>query len=224
MLVVHVPYAADHANVMRVTVANHASLNPGAGAFGIMGWAWRAGQGANEVIASKIAGWGPPAGWLLMEWTVDNLLFKLHDGAAADTLITPAGVLPKVGWYHFAATRDSGPAGLKIYIRAGTPMTTASNDRDVSNATDMQIGYMIAAGAYHGRTSDIVYVVGAAPTPAEIQDHYFETSVPTSATNHWKLDEGAGTVATDSIGGRDGVLSVASWTAQTRCKARRAAA
>jgi hypothetical protein len=71
-----------------------------------------------------------------------------------------------------------------------------------------------------GGLNDIMWRKGGGFTPAEIRAHYLHGTVPGGLTDHWPCREGAGTNLANLVSARVGTLSAASWTTDTRSKAR----
>jgi hypothetical protein len=133
--------------------------------------------------------------------------------------------MPGHGWHHFAVQRDG--TRLYLFIDAQCWATATDNARDVSNTHPLEFGrYYEQAAAiyrYRGAMGGLIWRKGSAFTWDEIEANYYNGVVPAGSTCHWPMTEGAGTSAADVISGRNGTLSVASWTTSTRSKARAAA-
>jgi len=131
-------------------------------------------------------------------------------------------------WHHFAATWDG--ASVHVYVD-GLPTVsgTFAGPLNVQAARSLFINrHEWAGGAgfssrLQGAIDDLA-VFARALSPAEVVAlasdtnangvaDFWDASPPTVMSSVYHLDEGAGTVASDAVGGHHGVVSGATWTA-----------
>lgn len=214
--------ACPQLNGKVLSILDHLNLRPGAGSWGWMGWTVWSGAGPNQPpLVSKLTG----ANITIYRTSANRWsLYVVDDAALAKSVIGPMAP-PTIPWTHFTAGCDRAVGNLTVSINAGPPSTTAIGALVGINPT----GTMLLSGALafdHGH-NDFVWRKGAPFTWEEKEAHYYDGIVPTAPAGstqiRWDMREGAGTVVASQPAGYNGVLSAASWTTKTRCKARSAA-
>jgi hypothetical protein len=111
-------------------------------------------------------------------------------------------------WVHVVAIRDAENDLLSLYADGVLLGTLADGSGDISSGEDMWIGESTdeTATAMAGDMKDI-RIYDVALTEDDIAAIYAVSPIA-----YWPLDEGAGTVAADVVGGNDGtLLGTAAW-------------
>lgn len=204
------------------TVAHHANLDPAAGSWSLGLWTSARGT-SGDIIAQKDDG---ATGWILDFTTGGALRLRLREGATTIT-VTGSAMLrslwttPKGTHRHVEITVDRSGGYAYLAIDGGPPARTALGALgSIANAADLIFG--AGASGVVGGLNDAVFHKGTAWTWDQRDALYYQGEIPSGAIS-WAMREGAGTTVASSPVGYDGTLSAASWTTQTRCKARPAA-
>lgn len=137
----------------------------------------------------------------------------------AGAAVTPA--TPYTGkWIRVVGTYNL--QNVKLYINGSLVNTSASYTTAITHSTgnlrflnDLSTDYAL------GNISD-VSISGAAWSATDVANDYYNAKLPSSVTNRWKCDEGAGTNAVDSVGGLNGTITGLTYSSDTPSKARSA--
>ncbi|MHC4259693.1 MAG: LamG domain-containing protein, partial [Planctomycetota bacterium] len=144
--------------------------------------------------------------------------FAIEGGGGPDWLwqtAVPKSNIPDNEWFHLAASWKSSTDSndLKVYINGEIP-GNVSYLNDTSGS--LRYGGMFSIGGDEGAPErdlrgsiDDVRVYDRALSAEEVGEIYLEGAGPIA---HWKLDEGAGITAHDSVGDNNGVVYGAQWT------------
>ncbi|MFH1725245.1 MAG: LamG-like jellyroll fold domain-containing protein [Elusimicrobiota bacterium] len=205
-----------------VEVPHSTSLDLAAGQFTLEAWIRpRATAGDYRAIIAKM-GWTDTGRWSYYLAVTDRgaLYAAFVNGHGAHFPLSSRDGSIKTGvWQHVAATYDG--AVLRLYIDG---VEAASREADGS---PRQNDYPLSIGRWTNGDSnqfagaiDDAAVYGAALSAEEVQSHYLagpagycDGGCPAGMVGYWRFDEGAGTAAADAIGGNDGTIHGAAWTA-----------
>lgn len=195
-----------------MVVNDHVDLRPQAVAWGWMGW-YRKCAGLvptlhqkNSATTDQFRIGYSSGGGVLRLWIKDAAGF-------GPFYAWPSYNNGSDGWYHYAASCDVAGNLVSLYVNGSVVGQTGLLG---AGSVDPTGTLVITAPGFN----DLMWRKGAVFAPEEIRAHYLEGTVPAGLTCHWPCREGAGTNAADIVGGRNGTLAAASWTTNTRCKAR----
>lgn len=114
-------------------------------------------------------------------------------------------------WYHLAATFDNAADTVNVYVDGQLAQSFSTTLEPVTNSGDVLLGRS-AIGEYWPGVLDDVRIYDVALTAEEIA----ELAALPGPLAHWKLDNGTGTTAIDSVGGHHGTLvNGPAWTSGT---------
>ncbi len=189
-----------------VTVPNDASLNIGTSDFSVSLWMQRGSDssGLNRRLIYKGANSNSEIGYAVFG---TNTAIGLVLGNGLTRYSTTCTIPSLDQWHHFVCTVDRSSGKAQLYMN-GVYQTgmdiSAFNEADISNTRNLLIGTAAADGmlAWPGKVDD-VRIYKRVLTPGEIAD---PDSGPSSASTHWRFNDGAGSVATDSVGRCNGML------------------
>lgn len=138
---------------------------------------------------------------------------------AAGTSVTTAAALALQTWTHIAAVGDG--TSLRIYIDGTLSNTTATAYDGGTGSGVMRIGTADAKGEwFHGDVDNLRVWSVARTQPQIAAEQASETPADTTGlVGNWKLDEGSGTTAGDSVGSLDGDIRPL-WTTDHRQRGR----
>ena len=119
-------------------------------------------------------------------------------------------------WHHLSYSYDSSTDTILIYFDGTNVSTTSTTFLDASGAGTLYLGDEGAntSHSFNGIIDD-VRIWNTVRTQQQIQDNMNKrlTGTETGLVAYYKLDEGTGTVATDSTGTNDGTINGATWVA-----------
>ncbi|MFA6102689.1 MAG: LamG-like jellyroll fold domain-containing protein [Victivallaceae bacterium] len=187
-----------------VSVANDASLNIGTGDFSISLWMQRSDYDVpNKRLLYKGAQTDSEIGYALSGSNTVLALVLCNGGTR---------IIPGLGqWHHMVFTVDRASGKARSYLDGvyqAEMNISAFSGVDISNTRNLLIGAAAIDGtlAWPGKVDD-VRICKRVLTAGEIAD------LASSASACWRLDEGSGSGATDSIGRSSGMLQNSpAWT------------
>ncbi len=163
------------------------------------------GNPSNELgyVVSRLAGSGRAA-------------FGMHTITTTDENLYSNEVLSGGRWYHVVALRDGTTQAIYIDGQLDNSRTCSPDPIDFVGGYDddkVSIGRVTSAGVgqyYVDGKIDDVRIYDQALSALEIQEFYGQAQ--NGLVGHWRFDEGGGSVAYDSAGDNDGVVSGSQWT------------
>lgn len=205
-----------------ITVSDSASLRFGASTnFSIWGWFKPRSITGTQTLMRK----GNGANVWLLRLNGDKLETIIGDTADVIT-VTGTTVLKRGLWYFVCATFNrTGNASL--YLNSVSDATPASITA-VGSGMDTAFALGIAQNPNAGGTElfngfmDEIGVANSALTQTEIDNLFYNGTHPSSTVSRWKLDEGSGTSATDSVGANTGTITGATYSSDVFIKPRTA--
>lgn len=140
--------------------------------------------------------------------------FLIETAGGWDNLYSTT-LLDAVTYYHIAATYNSSTGDMKIYINGvlDASKTHSSPGAIVTNTTNLFIGKRADDTQYWDGIISEYRIWDTVRTQQEIQANMNKrlTGTEPGLVAYYKLDEGTGTVATDSAGANDGTINGATW-------------
>jgi hypothetical protein len=138
-----------------LSVADNAVLRPGAGAFTLEAWIYRAAAGAAHTIYAK----GGASTGINFQVTSGNVLRFTH----TTTNIDSTGTVSANAWVHVAVVREgTGSNQTKLYIN-GTNDGQGTVSTDFTQTEEVRIGTNRSAGDdFSGYISNVRFVKGSA--------------------------------------------------------------
>jgi len=136
----------------------------------------------------------------------DRMRFEIDNDISKSSLSLSDANFISGEWVHLVAIRDSVNDELLMYADGVLLGTAQDTSDDISSGEDMYIGNSPPIYGNNVSPADIddVRIFSAALTPYQISEIYLVA--------HWPMDEGAGTVVADVIGGNDGeIVGNVSW-------------
>lgn len=137
-----------------------------------------------------------------------KIAFWIYNDAATKFLVTSPNDYNDDQWHHVVGVYDG--SAVTLYID-GLQVASANAGTIFYGAGGIAIGrdgdY---GGAYFKGLVDDVRFYNKDLSAQEVLDLYRQTS---GLISHWKFDEGIGTTVADPIGGNNGVINNATWTA-----------
>ena len=108
-------------------------------------------------------------------------------------------------WHHLAATFDDDTDSVVLYVDGAEVHEDSFAETPRVNNAPLLIGRSAWPGEGWDGVLDEVRIYDRALSAADIAALANEAP-PAAAFGHWKLDDGTGSIAVDSLGGNDGVL------------------
>ncbi|MGI9341198.1 MAG: LamG domain-containing protein, partial [Gammaproteobacteria bacterium] len=142
-----------------------------------------------------------------------GLVFDLGLSGVNTEFVTTTTIDVPGRWYHIAAAYDTNNDAYAVYIdglphKSGTYPTALA----VPAANPLSLGTRTGSTNYFDGVLDDVRIYDRFLSADDIADLAAEGGY-SGPVAHWKLDDGVGSNAIDSVGGHDGTVSGASWTA-----------
>lgn len=222
-IIEHVPASPlGLTGTFKVSIPNHADLNPGTGPFGMMAWTLFS-RLANSRAATKNSSDVAPGWDVWLDQVNKWLVCYVRDAAIQNSVNSRKASIDASSWAHWASCRTD--TNLLLYVNAGPPATGVSTSVNCDNAAALTL-----MNDNHGRGgtrggNDGIWRKGAPFTWEEIESHYYDGVIPTNPGGgvkqvYWGMREGSGTNVASSPAGHAGTLLAESWTDQTRSKGR----
>ncbi|MCP4391164.1 MAG: LamG domain-containing protein, partial [Gammaproteobacteria bacterium] len=140
--------------------------------------------------------------WFGLLGTEVTLEFQVG-GTWYDFVTSGIGLAPG-NWYHIAATFDNFSNRVRLYLNGVEMLTDTMTATPQVNGENVLIGSSAFGGEGWPGLLDDVRIYDRALSDQEIAElAMVPQKLPIA---HWKLDDTAGTVAIDSVGGNDGTL------------------
>lgn len=151
-------------------------------------------------------------GYVLAKTSTATDGFHVYWEGSADRIsfggVNSSTVFVDTGWIHVCVTVTSG--GAISFYRNGSPAGTGSASAPSSNATDVTIGNRAggasAAALFSGLIKDVRIYNTVLPA-ASIHKLARGVEPDETPVAQWRLNEGTGTTANDSIGSNHGTLT-----------------
>ncbi|MBU1130651.1 Ig-like domain-containing protein [Patescibacteria group bacterium] len=192
---------------LMIAAAGSANLNPGLEDFMVEAWVKITGLGERVIIGKK--GYAnSESGWRLKRSVTGKLYFSLADGG--DGVSQTGSDLSLNEWHHLVAVADKDDT-FKLYLDGELDAESANlaGLEGIVNDYDAKIGRgEVAEGSFAGSIAAVrFYKFGVNALPANIEDlidfnYRYPNSVSPDLSSYaaglWELDDGQGTVATDS--------------------------
>jgi len=140
-----------------------------------------------------------------------SVFFGFNIAGTYTKLATPTGIIAAGQWYHIASTFTD--SSQKIYVD-GVEQATGANTGSITYYNqEVWLGRANYGYTKACTISDIRFW-NVARTQAEIQANMNKRLLGTEPglVAYYKLDEGSGTIATDSAGTNDGIIYGSTWT------------
>ena len=137
-----------------------------------------------------------------------NIRLRTKAGGTTSTLIDSSTNLNPGQWYFAVGTYNAATGQMKLYLdgtEVASQLHPAGGAIDTNPTVPVAIGANGTAEQFFDGVLDDVRVYNRALNATEIADLYAEGVGP-ALVAHWKLDDGVGPTAVDSIGGHDGTL------------------
>jgi len=196
----------------KIIVSDDASLTPTD--MTILAWIKPDTLGTDDVIVGK-RGSGNDYRFFINDTNGALRFNRWETGGSNVVSINKTTALTTDVWQQVGVT--STAAGANALYRDGEQIAsdtdtayTASN-----SASELGIGYSSVAGGryFDGEMAQVLFF-NVALTEEQIREIYavgYENANVPTAVSYWKLDEGTGTTATDSVGSNDGTITGATW-------------
>jgi len=213
----------------KVTVTDAASIqNIFDGGGSVCGWVYpfTSGSGSGGRIVDKRVASG--TGWMLLTESGADLIAFFHEFSTGNGRWASTSSIALNQWSFIAVTYDADSTANNpiIYVNGVSvsisETATPSGTRDSDVGQDMEIGNVTGGtAAFDGNMAD-VRIYDDALTADEVLWVYTNGAKGTDPTttnlqSHYKLDEGAGSTASDSSSnGNDGTITSATWQHSTR--------
>ncbi|WP_114781788.1 LamG-like jellyroll fold domain-containing protein [Botryobacter ruber] len=174
---------------------------------------------ANSSILVGTNSGGPGSSWS-HQLRISNGKFQhyLWDGSTRIVESTTPVVAGE--WYHVAIVATQNGA-MRLYVNGVEEGTTVNVGTPWSSGTQYRIGSSSSGYGYFSGVVEEVRLWNVALTATEIQDGKATAITPAhpkyaNLTNHWKLEEGTGTITADAKGSATGTLvnmdAATAWT------------
>lgn len=133
--------------------------------------------------------------------------FQISTDGNIGPLVNTTNILPAGQWVHLTGVYEPSIA-LRIYINGELNNTNSTNipAKQYNNNLNVNIGRKADKICYFNGKIDEVMVYNEALSETEVYNNYSEQIKTKGLVSWWKLDEQAGTIATDSIGNNNGIL------------------
>ena len=204
-----------------VRIPRNAALEPQA--LTVAAWVKRSGTQTSWANVVRKT-WGNNSGPTYTSWSLqlnpggsgsDVIAFNTGHSGYADVMSSPLGTLPDGVWTHVTAVYDPSGAApqKKLYLNGVLAKSETLTDPILYDSTatgDIYFGQNGGGGEYYTGALDEVKYYGRALSDSEILALVGSGRL----LAYWKLDDGTGTLATDSTGNSNtGTLSGGvSWT------------
>jgi len=109
-------------------------------------------------------------------------------------------------WVNLVGVRDAANDLMSLYIDSVLVATQVDNSGDISNGEPLVIGEHAPGGDTMLGDIDDIRIYDVALTEDDIASICPPAPAAPAMVAHWPMDNGAGTVATDVVGGHDGEL------------------
>lgn len=186
-------------------------------ACSIFAWIYREGTSVRGIIGnqrdSTTVGWN----FKISSAAINKLEFTFYNAAGSSRGWIGNAQIPQGRWCHVGVTFDG--VTCRFYIdgieEEKETLTTAATIA-INSADDITIGWRIAGGAgnefFNGKIGQVL-VYNRVLNRSEIENLYQLGTVPqNSLRGWWKLDEGVGSVATDSSSlANNGAITGPAW-------------
>lgn len=148
---------------------------------------------------------GSSAGSYLLSYKAGEIKFMLFDGVNTATVKVPVPEDHPVGdWVHLMCVRDNLNGTIKLYFNGKLLDEIEDNIGDISGGKEIFIGAspnpIFPSPPYMDGAVDEVKVMNKALSSAKVREIYYDYGfADVGLVSQWKLDEGSGSVVTDSL-------------------------
>lgn len=203
-------------NTSNIIVKNGTIL-AGTTNFSIAGWVkLNLGAGNSSIIYSERASSGNAIVKLQMLNSNRNLGWTYRDSGGGLSQYTGSIFVKDNNWHFMVVTKQGTNVNTYVDCVLNTANTMTSNDVLTDANMESRIGSDKASTGEQmdGWISD-VSLYNKTLSLAEIQALYYSNIQPSGCIDRWKLNEGSGTTAIDSVGSNNGTISNATYSTDT---------
>lgn len=143
-----------------------------------------------------------------------------------DILVSSGQPFVSGQWYFIAISKKESTNTMTTYVDAIAVESRTDCTFGVERPADghnLRFGGNRTGGAEASCSMRDVMIFNKELTASEIQNIYYSHIIPSSIIHHWKMDEGTGSTANDSVGGANAPITNAKWGTNGFLKSRTAA-